>query len=65
VAAAFASPALSTVRFPKAELGRTAWSLLRDRLDGRPPQVCWLAPELVLRGSTAVASSRLGAGVTS
>ena len=64
-AAAFAAPALSTVRFPKAELGRTAWSLLRDRLDGRPPEVCWLAPELVLRGSTTAASARRGTRVTS
>ena len=64
-AAAFAAPALSTVRFPKAELGRTAWSLLRDRLDGRPPEVCWLAPELVLRGSTAAASARRGTRVRS
>jgi len=55
-AAAFAAPALSTVRFPKAELGRAAWSLLRDRLAGRTPEVRWLAAELVLRGSTAVAN---------
>jgi DNA-binding LacI/PurR family transcriptional regulator len=58
-AARFAAPPLSTVRFPKAELGRAAWDLLRDQLAGRRPRgPTRLAPELVLRGSTAPPAGR-------
>lgn len=52
-AAEYAAPPLTTVRFPTAELGRVAWELLRDRLEGRPPARRWLEAELVIRGSTA------------
>lgn len=52
-AAEYAAPPLTTVRFPKAELGRVAWELLRDRLDGRPRANRWVEAELVVRGSTA------------
>ncbi len=56
--ARFAAPPLTTVRFPKAELGRTAWELLRRRIDGKPAEVRRLAPEFVVRGSTAPPPTR-------
>ncbi|HZC27483.1 MAG TPA: substrate-binding domain-containing protein, partial [Actinopolymorphaceae bacterium] len=46
-------PPLTTVRFPKADLGRACWRLLKDRIAGRRASTqCWLAPEFVVRGST-------------
>lgn len=55
--AAYASPALTTVRNPKEQLGRHAWRMLVRLLNGErglEPQV--LVPELVVRGSTGPAS---------
>jgi len=52
-AARFTAPPLTTVRFPKAELGQIAWQLLKERLDGRPAVVRWVEPTFVARGSTA------------
>jgi len=55
--AAYASPALTTVRNPKEQLGRHAWRMLVRLLNGErglEPQV--LVPELVVRDSTGPAS---------
>jgi len=48
-------PALSTVRVPHYELGATAAHLMLEQLQGvgAPPRQLLLAPELVIRGSTA------------
>ena len=47
------SPLLTTVRLPRAEIGRTAVTLLSDRLDGRDSAaVVVLRPQLVVRDST-------------
>ena len=48
-------PPLTTVRFPHYQLGTEAAQLLLERIDGRdaPVKVLYLAPELVIRGSTA------------
>jgi LacI family transcriptional regulator len=54
VTADFIQPALTTVRMPKAELGRRSWEILRDRLADREAtasRVC-LEPCLVVREST-------------
>ena len=48
-------PGITAVAQPAFELGRTAARLLLERAEGRtrPPKVECLAPELVVRGSTA------------
>jgi len=48
-------PPLSTVRFPHYQLGMEAAKLLLERIDGNggPVKILYLAPELVVRGSTA------------
>jgi LacI family transcriptional regulator len=48
-------PPLSTVRFPHYQLGMEAAKLLLERIDGSggPVKILYLAPELVVRGSTA------------
>ena len=49
-------PALTTVRVPHYELGATAAHLMLEQLQGiddAPPRQLLLAPELVIRGSTA------------
>ncbi len=55
-------PALTSVRLPKAELGRRSWELLQEELSqpavSRTPRSIWLEPELVVRGSTARAVDR-------
>jgi LacI family transcriptional regulator len=53
--AARVNPALTTVRQPLREMGRTAVRQLLERLDdpGRPPVRLALETELVVRGSTA------------
>jgi LacI family transcriptional regulator len=53
-------PPLTTVRIPQYELGRQAASLLLERLSspGAAPKRLLLAPELVIRGSTAKAAER-------
>jgi len=51
-------PPLSTVRFPHYQLGTEAAQLLLERIgetDG-PVKILYLAPELVVRGSTAAPS---------
>jgi LacI family transcriptional regulator len=55
--AAFIQPALTTVRLPKAELGRRSWEILRDQLD-RPAATpaIRLEPGLVIRESTGKAA---------
>jgi LacI family transcriptional regulator len=47
-------PPLSTVRFPHYQLGTEAANLLLERIgtDGGPVKILYLAPELVVRGST-------------
>jgi LacI family transcriptional regulator len=49
------SPPLTTVRVPHYELGATAAALMLEQLRGAdpPPRQLLLAPELVIRGSTA------------
>jgi LacI family transcriptional regulator len=51
-------PPLTTVRVPHYELGTTAAELMLEQLQGlgAPPRQLLLAPELVIRGSTAAAS---------
>jgi LacI family transcriptional regulator len=48
-------PPLTTIRIPQYELGRHAASLLLERLStpSTPPKRLLLAPELIIRGSTA------------
>jgi len=48
-------PPLTTVRFPHYQLGTEAAQLLLERISGRegPVKILYLAPELVIRGSTA------------
>ncbi|MBV9413838.1 MAG: LacI family DNA-binding transcriptional regulator, partial [Solirubrobacterales bacterium] len=50
-------PPLTTVRVPHYELGATAAELMLEQLQGIdvPPRQLRLAPELVIRGSTAPA----------
>jgi LacI family transcriptional regulator len=47
-------PPLSTIRFPHYQLGTEAATLLLERIDGGdgPVKILYLAPELVVRGST-------------
>jgi len=49
-------PPLSTIRFPHYQLGTEAAQLLLERINGtdKPVKILFLAPELVIRGSTAV-----------
>jgi LacI family transcriptional regulator len=48
-------PPMTTVAFPHYQLGTEAARLLLERLSGseKPPTILYLAPELVVRGSTA------------
>ena len=48
-------PPLSTIRFPHYQLGTEAAKLLMERIDSGsgPLKILYLAPELVVRGSTA------------
>jgi LacI family transcriptional regulator len=48
-------PPLSTVRFPHYQLGTEAAQLLLERINGGegPVKILYLAPELVVRGSTS------------
>jgi LacI family transcriptional regulator len=48
-------PPLTTVRFPHYQLGTEAAQLLLERINGSegPVKILYLAPELVIRGSTA------------
>ena len=48
-------PPLTTIRFPHYQLGTEAAGLLLDRVDSHdaPVKILYLAPELVIRGSTA------------
>jgi LacI family transcriptional regulator len=48
-------PPLTSVRFPHYQLGTEAAQLLLERINGsdRPVKVLYLAPELIVRGSTA------------
>jgi LacI family transcriptional regulator len=52
----FIQPALTTVRLPKAELGRRSWELLRERLgNGTSTVSVRLEPSLIVRESTGAA----------
>ena len=48
-------PPLTTIRFPHYQVGTEAAQLLQERIAGQdgPVKVLYLAPELVIRGSTA------------
>jgi LacI family transcriptional regulator len=48
-------PPLTTIRFPHYQVGTEAAQLLLERLSGKdaPVRILYLAPELVVRGSTA------------
>jgi LacI family transcriptional regulator len=52
-------PPLTTVRFPHYQLGTEAAQLLLERIGGGdgPVKILYLAPELVVRGSTAAPSA--------
>src|SRR5580658_9571701 len=59
-------PPLTTVRFPHYQLGTEAAQLLLERIsesDG-PVKILYLAPELVVRGSTAAPSGETSHGGT-
>jgi LacI family transcriptional regulator len=53
-------PALTTIRFPHYQLGTEAAQLLLDRVEGHdaPVKILYMAPELVVRASTAPPPSR-------
>jgi LacI family transcriptional regulator len=60
-AADFIHPALTTVRLPKAELGRRSWEVLRDQLGDREVSASVrLEPTLVVRQSTGKAVAVAG-----
>jgi LacI family transcriptional regulator/LacI family repressor for deo operon, udp, cdd, tsx, nupC, and nupG len=52
-AASFVTPQLTTIRQPKVQLGQLAMNVLLDLLDGRSGQDHILAPQLIVRNSTA------------
>jgi LacI family transcriptional regulator len=60
-------PPLSTVRFPHYQLGTEAAQLLLERVSGResPVKILYLAPELMVRGSTAPPDVRTDNGASS
>lgn len=55
-------PPLTSVRFPHYQLGTEAAQLLLERINGsdRPVKVLYLAPELIVRGSTAAPPAPAG-----
>jgi len=55
-------PPLTTVRFPHYQLGTEAAQLLLERINGGdgPVKILYLAPELVVRGSTAPCAAAPG-----
>jgi LacI family transcriptional regulator len=57
-------PPLSSVRFPHYQLGTEAATLLVERIEtaGSPVKMLFLAPELVVRGSTAPIAGGAAAG---
>jgi LacI family transcriptional regulator len=57
-------PPLSTIRFPHYQVGTEAAQLLLERIAGHagPVKVLFLAPELVVRGSTAPPGESPAAG---
>ncbi|HEV2580104.1 MAG TPA: LacI family DNA-binding transcriptional regulator [Ktedonobacteraceae bacterium] len=59
--ASYVSPALTTVRQPKLELGRLATEVMLDLLHNRPGKNHLLQPELITRASTALPVSVAGA----
>src|ERR1700733_9760331 len=58
-------PPLTTVRFPHYQLGTEAAQLLLERISGAggPVKILYLAPELIVRGSTAEPLAAAPAGV--
>jgi LacI family transcriptional regulator len=58
-------PALTSVRFPHYQLGTEAAQLLLERISGAggPVKILYLAPELIVRGSTAEPLAAAGAGL--
>jgi LacI family transcriptional regulator len=56
------TPPLTTVRIPEYEIGRRAAQLLRSRIDDPEQQAetVLIAPELIVRGSTAPPRARRG-----
>src|SRR5579875_3595137 len=61
-------PPLTTVRFPHYQLGTEAAQLLLERIaggGGGPVKILYLAPELVVRGSTAPPATAPGAAPAS
>ncbi|MGH3216031.1 MAG: LacI family DNA-binding transcriptional regulator, partial [Trebonia sp.] len=58
-------PPLSTVRFPHYQLGTEAANLLLERIgtDGGPVKILYLAPELIVRGSTVPVGPQAVAGL--
>jgi DNA-binding LacI/PurR family transcriptional regulator len=59
--AAYASPPLTTVHQDFETLGKLSFQALHALIDGRPlPQVAHVAPQLVVRGSTAAPNARRG-----
>ena len=57
-------PPLTTIRFPHYQVGTEAAQLLLERIAGHtgPVKVLFLAPELVVRGSTGPVPAPAGAG---
>jgi LacI family transcriptional regulator len=59
-------PPLTTVRFPHYQLGTEAAQLLLERISGGegPVKILYLAPELVVRGSTSARADGPGSAVS-
>jgi len=56
VSSAYLVPPLTTIKFPKEEMGRRAAEIilqLARREQNLPPRTIWLPPEWVVRASTA------------
>lgn len=59
--ARFAAPPLTSMSVPRAEIGRQAWSRLRDAIDGQPAASgLFYRPSLVARDSTGPATHASG-----
>ncbi len=62
--AAFQNPGLTTVRQPLRKMGEVAAQMLLQRVNGATaPAVVMVEPELIVRGTTALASPAKAAGV--
>lgn len=61
--ASWVTPALTTVRQPRWEMGRLAMEMMLALLEGKQPDDCRIMPTLVVRESTTSPGSRTMGGV--